>query len=61
MASEKTKDILALDQRRDDAINGIYYFLLSYTYHFNEEQRGKAKLLLSNIELYGSGIARLNY
>lgn len=61
LASEKTKDIMALDQRRDDAINGIYYFLQSYTYHYDAQQRQNAQSLLSNMSLYGSGIARMNY
>lgn len=61
MASEKTKDIMALDQRRDDAINGIYYFLQSYSYHYDAQQRQTAQLLLTNLSLYGSGIARMNY
>lgn len=61
LASEKTQELLALDERRDDAINGIYYFLLSQTYHFEADKQQQAQLLLSNMELYGSGIARLNY
>lgn len=61
LASEKTQELLALDERRDDAINGIYYFLLSQTYHFEADKQQKAQLLLSNMELYGSGISRLNY
>ena len=61
LASEKTKDIMALDQMRDDAINGVYYFLLGYSYHYDEQQRQNAQLLLTNLSLYGSGIARMNY
>jgi hypothetical protein len=61
MASEKTKELLALDERRDDAINGIYYFLLGYSYHYDADRQMKAQLLLTNMELYGSGIARQNY
>jgi len=61
LASEKTQELLTLDDRRDDAINGIYYFLLSQTYHFEADKQQKAQLLLSNMELYGSGISRLNY
>ena len=30
LASEKTQELLALDEKRDDAINGIYYFLLRF-------------------------------
>lgn len=61
LASEKTQTILTLDERRDDAINGIYFFLLSYTYHYDSEKQQKAQLLLDSIALYGGGIARLNY
>lgn len=61
LASEKTRVILTLDERRDDAINGIYFFLLSYTYHYDSEKQQNAKLLLDSIALYGGGIARLNY
>ncbi|SDM29235.1 DUF6261 family protein [Chryseobacterium taihuense] len=61
LASEKTQELLKLDERRDSAINGIYYFLLGNTYHFETEKQQNAKLLLTNMELYGSGIARLNY
>ena len=61
LASEKTAELLSLDERRDDAINGIYYFLLSYTYHYEAGKQQNAQLLLNNMELYGSGISRLNY
>ncbi|UPQ74928.1 DUF6261 family protein [Chryseobacterium nepalense] len=61
MASEKTQELLILDERRDNAVNGIYYFLLSQTYHYEAGRQQQAQLLLSNMELYGSGIARLNY
>jgi len=61
LASDKTQELLLLDERRDSAINGIYYFLLGYTYHYEADQKHKAQLLLTNMALYGSGIARLNY
>lgn len=61
LASDKTQELLMLDERRDDALNGIYYFLLGYTYYFQADQQQKARLLLTNMELYGSGISRLNY
>ncbi|MCU7617849.1 DUF6261 family protein [Chryseobacterium sp. PBS4-4] len=61
LASDKTKELLLLDERRDDAVNGIYYFLLGYTYYFEADKQQKAQLLLTNMELYGSGITRLNY
>ncbi|GAA4162005.1 hypothetical protein GCM10022217_28650 [Chryseobacterium ginsenosidimutans] len=61
LASEKTQELLVLDERRDNAINGIFYFLLSQSYHYEADKKQKAQLLLDNIALYGSGIARLNY
>ncbi|BEV06694.1 DUF6261 family protein [Chryseobacterium gambrini] len=61
LASDKTQELLLLDERRDNAINGIYYFLLSQSYHYEADKKQKAQLLLDNMALYGSGIARLNY
>lgn len=61
LASEKTQELLTLDERRDNAINGIYYFLLGYSYHYDTDMQQKSQLLLANMALYGSGIARLNY
>lgn len=61
MASEKTQELLAIDEKRDDAVNGIYYFLLGYSYHFDLVKKQNAQILLENIALYGSGISRLNY
>ena len=57
----KTQDLLQLDERRDSAVKGIYYFLLGHSYHFEADKKQKAQLLLDNMALYGSGIARLNY
>lgn len=61
LASEKTQEILVLDERRDSAVTGINYFLLSQTYHYEADKRQKAQTLLNSMALYGSGIARLNY
>lgn len=61
LASEKTRELLLIDERRDAAVTGINYFLLSRTYHFDTVQRQNAQLLLDNMNLYGSSIARLNY
>ncbi|WP_435525227.1 DUF6261 family protein [Chryseobacterium indoltheticum] len=61
LASEKTQELLLIDARRDAAINGIYYFLLSHTYHFENAKQQNAQILLENMALYGSGIARQNY
>ncbi|OBW43126.1 hypothetical protein AB670_00503 [Chryseobacterium sp. MOF25P] len=61
LANEKTQALLAIDEKRDDAVNGIYYFLLGYSYHFDPVKKQNAQILLENMALYGSGIARLNY
>lgn len=61
LANDKTQELLLLDERRDNAINGINYFALSQSYHYDMEKRQKAELILKNIALYGSGIPRLNY
>ncbi|MEG1590011.1 DUF6261 family protein [Chryseobacterium sp.] len=61
LANEKTQALLAIDEKRDDAVNGIYYFLLGYSYHFDSVKKQNAQILLENMALYGSGIARLNY
>jgi hypothetical protein len=61
MANDRTQAIILLDERRDDAINGITAFLQGYSYHFQEDKKQNAQKLLANMELYGSGIARQNY
>lgn len=61
LANERTQIILALDERRDNAINGIAAFLQGYSYHFEEDKKQNAQKLLTNMALYGSGIARQNY
>ena len=61
LANDRTKLILALDERRDDAINGISHFLQGYATHFEADKKQDAQRLLANMNLYGSGIARQNY
>ncbi|MEA1849754.1 DUF6261 family protein [Chryseobacterium sp. MHB01] len=61
LANEKTQELLQLDERRDNAVIGINYYLLSQSYHFESARKENAQLLLDSISLYGSGIARLNY
>lgn len=61
LASEKTQELLTIDERRDDAVNGIYYFLLGYSYHFDPAKQQNAQALINSMMMYGSGIARLNY
>lgn len=61
LANPMSQELLILDERRDDAFNGIYYAALSYSYHYDAAKKQAADNLLSNIKLYGSGISRLNY
>jgi len=61
LANPISQELLVLDGRRDDAINGIYYAALAYSYHYDPDVKQAADTLLANINLYGSGIARLNY
>ena len=61
LANPISKELLALDSRRDDALNGIYYTALAYSYHYDPATKQAADALLANFNLYGSGIARLNY
>jgi hypothetical protein len=61
LANEKKQDLLLLNERRDNAINGLYYFLLGHSYHFEADKKQKAQLLLDNMVLYGMGNSSLNY
>lgn len=61
LSNENTSVILALDGRRDDAINGIYYVAQGYDYHFDPTLQTAAALIKESISVYGGGIAKLNY
>lgn len=61
LANENTAEILALDERRDDAINGIYYVAQGYDYHFTALLQTAGKKIKDSISLYGSSIWKLNY
>ena len=61
LANDRTKAVLALDQRRDDAINGIAAFLQGYSYHYEADKKQNAQKLLTALAIYGVGIARQNY
>ncbi len=61
LANEKTAEILALDERRDDAINGIYYVAQGYDYHYEATLKTAGMLIKDSISVYGGGIAKLNY
>ncbi|MBW8361432.1 MAG: hypothetical protein K0M56_04520 [Kaistella sp.] len=61
LANDRTRIILQLDERRDNAINGISAFLQGYSYHYEADKKKNAEKLLANMAMYGSGIARQNY
>lgn len=61
MGSDITAELMAIDERRDNAIIGISQLVLAYTYHYDEGLRQHAGLLQDNLKLYGNSIARMNY
>lgn len=61
LANENTKTIEELDAKRDQAITGIGMLITSYTYHFNVTLRTAAEKLNDSLQVYGTGISRLNY
>ncbi|MEB3800193.1 hypothetical protein INQ45_03640 [Flavobacterium columnare] len=61
LANENTTTLLNIDKRRDDCINGLFYVVQGYEYHFEETLRVAAQKLATNLRFYGSGISRLNY
>ena len=56
-----TKELLQLDDSRDNSVYGITGVIGGYLYHYDEAISGAARLLADNLKLYGSGIAKLNY
>ena len=57
---EITNEIIAIDDRRDNAITGVSYVIEGFQYHFEPDVRKAAQRLGANLKLYGSGIARQN-
>jgi hypothetical protein len=56
-----TKEIEALDKRRDDAFTGLRSTINGYRYHFIPQQAKAAAVLYKSIDKLGKNIARLNY
>lgn len=56
-----SQELLALDARRDAALNGINAVVMGYAYHFDPNIKMAADLLVASIALYGTGLARENY
>jgi len=61
LANENTTNLLNLDKQRDDCVNGLFFILQGYEYHYDETIRKAAQKLAANIRFYGGGIAKLNY
>lgn len=59
-ASPLTQELVLLDDRRDDAITGLTIVVNGLCIHFDPAPAKAATLLTANLNLYGSGIARLN-
>ncbi|OWP79848.1 hypothetical protein BWK63_14150, partial [Flavobacterium covae] len=43
LANENTTTLLNIDKRRDDCINGLFYVVQGYEYHFEETLRVAAQ------------------
>ncbi len=56
-----SKDLEAIDKRRDLAIIGIRIVLEGFIYHFDHTKRNAAKELLQSIDNYEKRIAKQNY
>ncbi|CAL2095785.1 DUF6261 family protein [Tenacibaculum sp. 190524A02b] len=56
-----TKEIQALDARRDKAVTGIRTLVVAYGSHFEEAIATQANLVLDAIDRYGANIARRAY
>lgn len=61
LANEITDELVQLDERRDKAINGLYFVITGFTYHFDPAVAKAASLLNDNLKLYGLGISKQNY
>ena len=59
--SSITEELTLLDERRDKAINGIFFLLEAHQNHFDAAMSNSARVLKTNLEAHGTGIARENY
>lgn len=59
--SDISKELEDIDTRRDNCITGIQTVIEGYTYHYDDEMKEAAEILLSKINNYGPSIARQNY
>src|ERR1019366_8332797 len=59
--SDITDELIALDLRRDNAINGITALVAGYGYSPDAAVKQNSKLLADHLALFGTGIAKDNY
>ena len=59
-SSPFTQELILFDVRRDKAISGIAGVIDSYGNHFDTPTLQATSLLADNLNIYGTGIARLN-
>ena len=59
-SSPITQELILEDERRDKATIGISGMIESYCYHFDSATVKAANLLLTSLNLYGRGVAKLN-
>lgn len=60
-ASEITRELIDLDNQRDNCILGINSVLFGYAYHFDAATKKAAQDLLQSMDKYGKRIAKMNY
>jgi hypothetical protein len=60
-ASAFTRELIDLDNRRDESVAGIRLVLDGYTRYFEATLRTAAQNLLNNMDKYGTRIYELNY
>lgn len=56
-----TSEMEVLDFNRDQAVNGIIAMINAYAYHYDTILAEAAVVLITNLKLYGAGIAKENY
>lgn len=60
LKNEITEELVMLDKRRDNAINGIVSYVNAYLYHFDPVLVIAANHLNNNLKVYGASIASQN-
>ena len=60
-ASAITQELVMLDELRDKAINGLTSVINGFCYHFDGAFNQAANLLATNLQLFGTGMAKQNF